>query len=319
MKQYTRENFDQLMIPNYAPAQFIPVRGKGSRVWDQQGRDYIDFTSGIAVNALGHCADEIIEVLHQQSQKLWHSSNWFTSEPCLALADKLINKTFAERVMFVNSGAEANEAALKLARRYALDNFGEQKSKIISFQQSFHGRTLFTVSVGGQAKYSDGFGPKPADIVHLPFNDLASVEAEIDEQCCAVIVEPIQGESGIIPAKKEFLQGLRQLCNQHHALLIFDEIQTGLARTGHFYSYMHYGVTPDILSSAKALGNGFPIGAILTTDKIAQSFSVGVHGTTFGGNPLACAVASKVVEILSEDKFLANVNRLSQQFFCAPK
>ncbi|PJG82976.1 aspartate aminotransferase family protein [Caviibacterium pharyngocola] len=314
MTQYTRQTFNEVMIQNYAPADFIPVRGKGCRVWDQTGREYIDFTSGIAVNALGHCPDELIEVLKSQGETLWHSSNWFTSEPTLALATKLTEKTFADRVMFVNSGAEANEAALKLARRYAVDHFGAQKSKIISFKQSFHGRTLFTVSVGGQAKYSDGFGPKPADIVHVPFNDLAAVKAVIDDHTCAVIVEPIQGESGVQPATQEFLQGLRQLCDENNALLIFDEVQTGVSRTGYFYAYMKYGVTPDILTSAKALANGFPIGAMMTTHDIAASFSPGVHGTTFGGNPLACAIASKVVDILSAPEFLAEVNRTSQQF-----
>lgn len=314
MTQYNREIFDQVMIQNYVPAQFIPVRGKGSHVWDQQGKDYIDFTSGIAVNSLGHCADEIVDVLKQQSEKLWHSSNWFTSEPTLALATKLVEKTFAERVMFVNSGAEANEAALKLARRYAVDHFGYQKSKIIAFKQSFHGRTLFTVSVGGQAKYSDGFGPKPADIVHVPFNDLAAVQAVMDENTCAVIVEPIQGESGILPASQNFLQGLRELCDQHNALLIFDEVQTGVGRTGYLYAYMKYEVVPDILTSAKALGNGFPIGAMLTTHEIAKSFAPGVHGTTFGGNPLACAVAEKVIDIISAPPFLQKIQRTSEKF-----
>ncbi|CAM3906517.1 aspartate aminotransferase family protein [Avibacterium endocarditidis] len=314
MSAYNRQTFDEVMIQNYAPAEFIPVKGKGSRVWDQQGREYIDFTSGIAVNALGHCPDEIVAVLKAQGETLWHSSNWFTSEPTLQLASKLVQKTFADRVMFVNSGAEANEAALKLARRYAVDHFGAQKSKIIAFKQSFHGRTLFTVSVGGQAKYSDGFGPKPADIIHVPFNDLAAVKAVIDDHTCAVIVEPIQGESGVKPADPVFLQGLRQLCDENNALLISDEVQTGLSRTGYLYAYMKYGVVPDILTSAKALGNGFPIGAMLTTNEIAKSFSVGVHGTTFGGNPLACAVASKVVDLLSDEKFLEKIHRTSELF-----
>lgn len=315
MHQYTKSTFEKVMVQNYAPADFIPVKGKGCRVWDQDGREYIDFTSGIAVNALGHCHEEIVAVLQQQSQLLWHSSNWFTNEPVLALATKLTEKTFADRVMFVNSGAEANEAALKLARRYAVDHFGYQKSKIISFKQSFHGRTLFTVSVGGQAKYSDGFGPKPADIVHVPFNDLNAVKAVIDDHTCAVIIEPIQGESGVIPAKAEFLQGLRELCDQYNALLIFDEVQTGLSRTGYLYAYMKYNVIPDILTSAKALGNGFPIGAMLTRDHIAKSFAPGVHGTTFGGNPLGCAVAGKVVDILSDPQFLKNIHRTSTYFF----
>lgn len=315
MTVYKRETFDQVMIQNYAPAQMIPVKGKGSRVWDQTGKEYIDFTSGIAVNALGHCADEIVEVLKQQGEKLWHSSNWFTSEPALALATKLTQYTFADRVMFANSGAEANEAALKLARRYAVDHFGAQKNKIISFKQSFHGRTLFTVSVGGQAKYSDGFGPKPAEIIHVPFNDLSAVEAVIDDHVCAIIVEPIQGESGVLPAEKAFLQGLRTLCDRFDALLIFDEVQTGVGRTGYLYAYQYYDVIPDIVTSAKALGNGFPISAMLTKEHIAKSFAVGVHGTTFGGNPLACAVASKVIDIIAQPSFLQGVSQKSAQLW----
>lgn len=314
MSQYTRKTFDEVMIQNYVPADFIPVKGKGCKVWDQQGRDYIDFTSGIAVNALGHCPDEIVDVLKKQGETLWHSSNWFTSEPTLELASKLVEHTFAERVMFANSGGEANEAALKLARRYAVDNYGYQKDTIISFKKSFHGRTLFTVSVGGQAKYSDGFGPKPAGIVHLPFNDLDAVKAMIDDHSCAVIVEPIQGESGIIPATKEFLQGLRRLCDENNALLIFDEVQTGVGRTGYLYAYESYDVVPDILTSSKALANGFPISAMLTTTKIAASFKPGVHGTTFGGNPLACAVGAKVIETIANPAFLENVQKTSALF-----
>lgn len=316
MNQYTRQTFNEVMIQNYNPANFIPVKGKGCRVWDQHGCEYIDFTSGIAVNSLGHCHDEIVAVLKAQSEKLWHSSNWFTSETTLELGDKLVKNTFAERVMFANSGAEANEAALKLARRYAVDNFGAQKYNIISFKQSFHGRTLFTVSVGGQAKYSDGFGPKPAGIIHVPFNDLDAVKAVIDDHTCAIIVEPIQGESGVIPATKAFLQGLRALCDQYNALLIFDEVQTGVGRTGAFYAYQKFGVIPDILTSAKALANGFPISAMMTTTKIAKSFAPGVHGTTFGGNPLACAVGAKVVDIIADEKFLTNVN-VTGEFFKA--
>lgn len=313
MSHYTRELFDQVLVQNYAPADFIPVKGKGSTVWDQSGKDYIDFTSGIAVNSLGHCPDELVEVLMTQGNKLWHSSNWFTNEPVLALASKLVERTFADRVFFCNSGAEANEAALKLARRYAVDHSGAHKNKIISFRQSFHGRTFFTVSVGGQAKYSDGFGPKPAEIIHVPFNDLAAVKAVIDDHTCAVIVEPIQGEGGVLPATQAFLEGLRALCDQYQALLIFDEVQTGVGRTGKLYAYMHYNVMPDILTSAKALANGFPIGAMLTTDKISKSFAPGVHGTTFGGNPLACAVAERTIDIISEPHFLAQVEQRSQQ------
>ncbi|MBE2896431.1 aspartate aminotransferase family protein [Pasteurellaceae bacterium HPA106] len=315
--QLTRDLFDKVLMQNYAPAQFIPVRGQGARVWDQAGKEYIDFTSGIAVNALGHCHLEVVSVLQAQSQTLWHSSNWFTNEPALALASKLADLTFADRTFFCNSGAEANEAALKLARRYAVDRFGAHKTKIIAFKQSFHGRTLFTVSVGGQPKYSDGFGPKPADIVHVPYNDLNAVKAVIDDHTCAIIVEPILGEGGVIPAEPHFLHGLREVCDQYNALLIFDEVQTGVGRTGKLYAYMHTDIEPDILTTAKALGNGFPIGAMLARDHIAKSFTLGVHGTTFGGNPLACAVANKVLDLISQPHFLIQVSTRSQQLFTA--
>lgn len=309
-----RADFERTMLPVYAPADFIPVRGEGSRVWDQQGRDYIDFAGGIAVTALGHCHPALMAALQEQGSRLWHTSNVFTNEPALRLAQKLIAATFAERVFFANSGAEANEAALKLARHHAATRISPYKSQIIAFNQSFHGRTLFTVSVGGQAKYSEGFGPKPADIVHVPFNDLAAVEALIGEQTCAVIVEPIQGEGGVLPATAAFLHGLRALCDRHQALLIFDEVQSGMGRSGALFSYMHYGVTPDILTSAKALGGGFPISAMLTREAIASAMTVGSHGTTYGGNPLACAVAEAAFDIISQPAVLAGVAQRRQLF-----
>jgi succinylornithine aminotransferase len=295
------------MIPVFSPANFVPDRGQGSRIWDTAGRDYIDFSGGIAVTALGHAHPDLLQVLHDQGQKLWHISNGFTNEPALRLAKRLTDLTFADRVFFANSGAEANEAALKLARRYAIDNNGAEKIEIISFTQSFHGRTLFTVSVGGQPKYAEGFGPTPQGITHLPFNDLSRAVEAIGPQTCAVIVEPIQGEGGVIPADPVFLKGLREACDRHGALLIFDEVQTGVGRSGSLYAYMQYGVTPDILTSAKALGNGFPIGAMLTTNEIAAHFKVGVHGTTYGGNPLGAAIADKVIELVSNPRLLAGV------------
>ena len=192
----TREVFDEVMVPNYAPAKIIPVRGEGSRVWDQEGREYVDFAGGIAVNGLGHCHPKLVEALKTQGEKLWHLSNVMTNEPALRLAKKLVAATFADKVYFCNSGAEANEAALKLARRYAIEKFGEQKTQIIAFNQGFHGRTFFTVSVGGQAAYSDGFGPKPGDITHVPYNDLAALAEVISDNTCAVVMEPLQGEGG---------------------------------------------------------------------------------------------------------------------------
>lgn len=309
-----RQTFDEVMVPNYAPQAIIPVRGEGSHLWDQAGRDYIDLAGGIAVNLLGHCHPELVQTLKQQADTLWHLSNVYTNEPALALAQKLTQQTFAERVFFANSGAEANEAAFKLARKYAYDHVGPQKHEIIAFEQSFHGRTLFTVSVGGQPKYRQGFEPAPGGITHVPYNDIEALKAVISERTCAVVMEPILGEGGVIPATAEFAQAVRALCDEHNALLIYDEIQTGVGRTGNLFAYMEMGVTPDILTSAKGLGGGFPIGAMLTTAKIAASFGFGAHGSTFGGNPLGCAVAGKVLDIVSNPALLADVKRKHDLF-----
>ena len=302
-----RADFDQVMVPNYAPAAFIPVRGAGSRVWDQAGRELIDFAGGIAVNVLGHAHPALVGALTEQANTLWHVSNVFTNEPALRLAKKLVDSTFAERVFFCNSGAEANEAAFKLARRVAHDRFGSEKYEIIAALNSFHGRTLFTVNVGGQSKYSDGFGPKITGITHVPFNDLAALKAAISDKTCAVVLEPIQGEGGVLPAEQAYLQGARELCDQHNALLVFDEVQTGMGRTGELFAYMHYGVTPDILTSAKSLGGGFPIAAMLTTEALAKHLVVGTHGTTYGGNPLACAVGNAVIDVINTPEVLQGV------------
>ncbi|HFG1860832.1 TPA: aspartate aminotransferase family protein [Vibrio cholerae] len=307
-----RSSFDEVMVPCYNPMEFIPVKGFGSRIWDQQGHEYIDFAGGIAVSCLGHCHPVMVQALTTQANKLWHLSNVMTNEPALRLAKKLTQVSFAEKVFFANSGAEANEAALKLARRYAADVYGPEKSEIIAFNQGFHGRTFFTVSVGGQATYSDGFGPKPGDIVHLPYNDLAALQAQISDRTCAVMMEPLQGEGGIISPSTEFVQAVRELCDKHNALLIFDEVQTGNGRTGDFYAYQGIGVTPDILATAKSLGGGFPIGAMLTTAKIAEHMKVGVHGSTYGGNPLACAVAEAVVDFVAQPEILAGVKQREQ-------
>ncbi|EIZ9126927.1 aspartate aminotransferase family protein [Cronobacter sakazakii] len=310
----TRQNFDEWMIPVYAPAAFIPVRAEGSTLWDQEGKEYIDFAGGIAVNALGHAHPKLREALETQAAKIWHTGNGYTNEPVLRLAKRLIDATFADRVFFCNSGAEANEAALKLARKYAHDHYGAQKSGIVAFKNAFHGRTLFTVSAGGQPAYSQDFAPLPPQISHAVFNDLDSAAALINDDTCAVIVEPVQGEGGVVPATKAFLQGLRELCDRHNALLIFDEVQTGVGRTGHLYAYMHYGVTPDVLSTAKALGGGFPIGAMLTTERCAAVMGVGTHGTTYGGNPLAGAVAGQVLDLVNTPEMLNDVKARHDAF-----
>lgn len=310
----SRENFDQWIVPTYAPASFVPVRAEGSTLWDQQGKSYIDFAGGIAVNALGHAHPDLQKALQQQAAKLWHTGNGYTNEPILRLAKQLIDATFADRVFFCNSGAEANEAALKLARKVAHDKVGEKKSGIVAFKNAFHGRTLFTVTAGGQPAYSKDFAPLPGGIEHAVYNDLASAAALITDQTCAVIVEPIQGEGGVVPAEPAFLRGLRELCDQHQAVLIFDEVQSGVGRTGSLYAYMHYGVTPDVLTTAKALGGGFPMGAMLTTETLASAMGVGTHGTTYGGNPLAGAVGGKVMELINTPEVMAGV-ALRHQWF----
>ncbi len=312
MDNVSRQTFNEVMVPNYQPADLIPVRGAGSRFWDQQGREYVDFAAGIAVNVLGHCHPKLVQVLGEQSHRLWHLSNVMTNEPALRLAKKLCAATFAERVFFCNSGAEANEAAFKLARRHAHTRVGPHKNEIISFLNAFHGRTLFTVSVGGQEKYTRGYEPLPGGITHLPFNDLGALESAISERTCAVVIEPIQGEGGILPADPAFVRGARELCNKYNALLIFDEIQTGVGRTGTLYAYQGMGVTPDVLTTAKGIGGGFPLGAMLTTAAIAESFPFGSHGSTYGGNPLACAVGEAVIDLVTDPALLAGVKQRSQ-------
>ena len=307
----TRKTFDEVVVPTYAPSTLVPVRGLGLEVWDQDGKRYLDLTAGIGVTGLGHANPAVVAALRAQAENLWHVGNGYTNEPVLRLACALTEATFADRAFFCNSGAEANEAAFKLARKYAHGKFGPAKSRIISCVNAFHGRTLFTVSVGGQAKYTEGFEPLPPQIDHIPFNDIEAARAAIGADVCAVVVEPVQGEGGVLPARPEYLKALRALCDATGALLIFDEVQCGMGRTGDLFAYMGYGVTPDILTSAKALGNGYPVGAMLTTHAIARAFSVGVHGTTYGGNPLAASVALTVLETINTPAFLARVRQAS--------
>ena len=313
MSTAQREWYDRYMMPNYAPAAMIPVRGSGSRMWDQEDREYIDFGGGIAVNALGHAHPDLVAALTEQAGRLWHTSNVLVTEPALELARRLVELTFADKVFFSNSGAEANEAALKLARRYAFDHHNKGKDRILAFDNAFHGRTLFTVTAGGQANYREGFGPLPGAIEHLPFNDIEALNETFDKDVCAVIVEPVQGEGGVIAADKAFLQTIRRLCDEHNALLILDEVQTGVGRVGTLYAYQSYGVTPDILTTAKGLGGGFPVAATLSTGAVAESLKVGTHGSTWGGNPMGCAVASAVLDIVSTDTVLDGVNERRQQ------
>lgn len=308
----TRKTFDEVMFPCYTPMNMVIKKAHGSYVFDNEGNKYVDLTSGIAVNCLGHTPDGVQKVIKKTCKNLIHVSNIFCNEYTLSLAKKLTSLTGYDKVFFVNSGAEANETALKLARRVAFDDYGADKNEIISFLNSFHGRTFFSVTVGGQESYSDGFGPKPAAITHIPYNDIATFEKTISDKTCAVILEPIQGEGGIIKADDAFLVKVRELCDKYHAALIFDEVQTGVARSGTLYAYEQTPVKPDILTSAKGLASGLPIGAVLTYDNFAKHFVPGTHGSTFGGNALACSVGCYVLDKVSDKKFLENVKATSE-------
>lgn len=308
----TRKTFDEVMFHCYTPMNMVIKKAHGSYVFDNEGNKYVDLTSGIAVNCLGHTPDGVQKVIKKTCKNLIHVSNIFCNEYTLSLAKKLTSLTGYDKVFFVNSGAEANETALKLVRRVAFDDYGAEKNEIISFVNSFHGRTFFSVTVGGQESYSDGFGPKPAAITHIPFNDIATFEKTISDKTCAVILEPIQGEGGIIKADDAFLVKVRELCDKYHAALIFDEVQTGVARSGTLYAYEQTPVKPDILTSAKGLASGLPIGAVLTYDNFAKHFVPGTHGSTFGGNALACSVGCYVLDKVSDKKFLENVKATSE-------
>ena len=308
----TRKTFDEVMFPCYNPMNMVIKKAHGSYIFDNEGNKYVDLTSGIAVNCLGHTPDGVQKVIKKTCKNLIHVSNIFCNEYTLSLAKKLTSLTGYDKVFFVNSGAEANETALKLARRVAFDDYGAEKNEIISFVNSFHGRTFFSVTVGGQESYSDGFGPKPAAITHIPYNDIATFEKTISDKTCTVILEPIQGEGGIIKADDAFLVKVRELCDKYHAALIFDEVQTGVARSGTLYAYEQTPVKPDILTSAKGLASGLPIGAVLTYDNFAKHFVPGTHGSTFGGNALACSVGCYVLDKVSDKKFLENVKATSE-------
>ena len=301
-----RDLYEKVMLPNYAPADFIPEKASGSSVWDKNNKKFIDFGGGIAVNSLGHSHPKLVSALNEQSKKIWHLSNYISNEPAIDLAKQLTDLTFADKVYFSNSGSEANEAAIKMARRYHHEK-GNGRDEIIAFNNSFHGRSLLNISLGASDNHRKGFGPFPSGIRHATYNDLSSVKELISAKTAAIIIEPVQGEAGVIPAKQEFLLGVRDLCTQNGVLLIMDEVQSGVGRMGHLFGYMAFGIEPDILTSAKGLGGGIPIGATLTKNDIASSMIVGSHGSTFGGNPMACAVADKVIEIVSNPNFLQEV------------
>ncbi|RDI96958.1 acetylornithine transaminase [Dyella solisilvae] len=302
-------------LPVYRPRDVVLDHGKGARVWDTQGRDYVDLGAGIAVNALGHQDPDLLDALVTQAHKLWHTSNVFYSEPPLHLAEELVAASgFAERVFLCNSGTEANEAAIKLVRKWATAQGREaNKRVIVTFRGSFHGRTLAAVTATAQPKYQEGYEPLPGGFRYLDFNDVAQLEAAFAHgDVAAVMLEPVQGEGGVLPAAPGFLQRVRELCDQHDALLVLDEIQCGMGRTGTLFAYVQDNVKPDIVTLAKALGCGFPIGAMLAGPRVAETMQFGAHGTTFGGNPLAASVARVALRKLSSPELLANVARQSK-------
>jgi acetylornithine/N-succinyldiaminopimelate aminotransferase len=294
------ERSNQVFISTYSRFPTVLVKGQGCRLEDADGKEYLDFLAGIAVCSLGHCHPEVTRAICDQAGKLLHVSNLFHTKPQTELAELLVQNSFADRVFFGNSGAEANEAAIKLARIYSEEN----RFEIISLSGSFHGRTLATVAATGQPKFHQGFEPLPSGFLHADFGDIAALEKLISPQTCAILCEPLQGESGVRPLGKDYLQKIRQLCDANGLLLIFDEVQTGIGRTGSLFAYEQLGVVPDILTSAKALANGLPIGAMLTTEKIAASFTAGSHASTFGGNPVSAAAAVATLKVMLTDGFL---------------
>ena len=288
--------------PTYAPAPFILEKGQGPYLWDSEGTQYLDFVAGIAVNALGYCHPRMVEAMKRQAERLYHVSNMFFTSEQIELMETLVERSFADRVFLCNSGAEANEAAIKLARRFQKTIAQKPHcTRIVSMKKSFHGRTYGALSATGQPKYHKGFEPMAPGFVYADFNDLDSVASLVDDECAAVIIEPIQGEGGIKPATQDFLKGVRKLCDASGALLIFDEVQAGIARTGSLFAYQGYGVTPDIISLAKGLGGGVPIGAMLSSNRIYEGFIRGSHATTFGGNPLVSAISKVVLDVIEEE------------------
>ena len=305
---------DNFVFQTYLRQGKAFVKGEGVFLWDEDGKKYTDFLAGIAVVSLGHCHPKITEAINQQASTLVHVSNLFYTIPQADLASKLCEKSFSDRVFFTNSGAEANEAAIKLSRRYFQKKGEKNRYKIITMEQSFHGRTMATLTATGQDKIKEGFSPLLEGFSHVPFNDIDALKSEIDETVCAIMLEPVQGEGGIIPADPDYLLAVRKLCNDKGILLIFDEIQCGMGRCGTLFAHELYNITPDIMTIAKALGNGFPIGAMLSTKDAATGFDYGSHATTFGGTPLATAAALEVVNIISKEKFLDRVRQMGQYF-----
>jgi acetylornithine aminotransferase len=302
------------MFQTYSRFPLTLVKGKGCRLWDEEGKEYLDFVGGIAVCALGHSSPLVSEALEEQSRTLVHVSNLYYTRPQAELAQLLVDNSFADRVFFCNSGAEANEAAIKLVRRYSDENFGSDRFVIISMTNSFHGRTMATLSATGQAKIQKGYDPLLNGFKFVPFNDLSGLDEAVDDHVCAVMLEPIQGEGGVVCPDPGYLKGVEEICRARKLLLIFDEVQVGMGRTGKLFAYEHYGVAPHIMTLAKALGNGLPIGAMLSTEEFSNAFGPGSHASTFGGTPLVTAAAMAVLKSLLEDGWIDNSRQMGEYF-----
>jgi acetylornithine/N-succinyldiaminopimelate aminotransferase len=308
------ERASQVLMTTYARIPVAFEKGQGCRLWDQDGRVYLDFLAGIAVTALGHSHPRVVEAIKDQAEKLLHTSNLYQIENQIALAELLVSHSFADKAFFCNSGTEANEGAIKLARRYSTERYGPGKTTIVCMKNSFHGRTLGSLSATGQEKFQKGFGPLVPGFSFVPFNDLDALDRNWDDSVCAVFMEPIQGEGGIMVPAQAYLKEVKKRCQERKALLILDEVQTGLGRTGTLFCHEQFETHPDIMTLAKALGNGLPIGALLATDEVAAAFQPGTHAATFGGNPLVTAVARTVLSLLLEEGFLPRVRKIGAYF-----
>ena len=313
MKKIIKE-YSNYTVTFYGPAEFVVKKAKGSIVWDVDNNKYIDFTAGIAVTNLGHSNEILSKIMQKQSKELWHLSNLYINEPAVKLAKKLCQKTFAEKVFFCNSGGESIEAAIKTARKYTSEKFNRNKNEIISFSSSFHGRTMLGIALAKAKNLTNGFAPLPKGIKNHPYNNIKDLDRLFSSKTSAVILELVQWQSGITKANQKFITKIKQLAKKHNALIIIDEVQSGIGRTGTFFAYEQFNVTPDILCFAKGIANGFPLGGILTSNKIANAMHVGSHGTTFGGGPIACSIGNSVVDIISKKSFLRKIQKKEDIF-----
>ena len=313
MKKIIKE-YSNYTVPFYGPAEFVVKKAKGSIVWDVDNNKYIDFTAGIAVTNLGHSNEILSKIMQKQSKELWHLSNLYINEPAVKLAKKLCQKTFAEKVFFCNSGGESIEAAVKTARKYTSEKFNRNKNEIISFSSSFHGRTMLGIALAKAKNLTNGFAPLPKGIKNHPYNNIKDLDSLFSSKTSAVILELVQWQSGITKANQKFITKIKQLAKKHNALIIIDEVQSGIGRTGTFFAYEQFNITPDILCFAKGIANGFPLGGILTSNKIGTAMHVGSHGTTFGGGPIACSIGNSVVDIISKKSFLRKVQKKEDIF-----